>query len=180
ARGVVVNSQGELGLVHDDARAVHSLRVAPLPVMVPAGTPPPAPGDVSGPPVVAVLGYLYPDRGYEAVIDAAPQASQVLALGQPSRGHEDLTARYAAYAARRGIAWQVTGYVPDEQLARALAAVTVPGAPNPRVTASASVNTWNAHGRRVLVPDSPLGRELDQTRPGCVLLYDPEDPVALT
>ena len=60
-----------------------------------------------------------------------------------------------------------------------LAAVAVPVAPNPRVTASASVNTWNAHGRRVLMPDSPLGRELERSRPGHVRLYDPDDPAAL-
>ncbi len=180
ARGLVVNSQVELGLVHDDAGHVHSLRVAPLPVLTAAETEPDGPGAAaSNSPVVAVLGYLYPDRGYEAVIDAAPRASQVLALGQPSQGHEDLAARYAAHAAERGVAWQVTGYIPDGQLARTLAAVTVPVAPNRRVTASASINTWNAHGRRVLVPDSPLGRELDRTRPGCVLLYDPDDPAAL-
>ena len=105
ARGVVVNSQVELGLVHADARAVHSLRVAPLPVLPPAGTLPFAPGEVSEPPVVAVLGYVYPDRDYEAVIDAAPRASRVLALGQLSRGHEDLAARYADRAVQRGIAW---------------------------------------------------------------------------
>jgi GT2 family glycosyltransferase len=179
ARGVVVNSQVELGLVHDDARPAHSLRVAPLPVLVPERAGPASASRQPGAPQVAVLGYLYPDRGYEAVIDAAPRASRVLALGQPSLGHEDLAAKYAARAAKRGIAWQVTGYIPDDQLAVALADVTVPVAPNRRVTASASVNTWNAHGRRVLVPDSPLGRELDRTRPGCVLLYDPDDPAAL-
>ncbi len=182
ARGVVVNSQVELGLVHHDARAVHSLRVAPLPVLVPPGIEGDGPGAAAGRtgvPQVAVLGYLYPDRGYEAVIDAAPRASRVLALGQPSRGHAELAAQYAARAARRGISWQVAGYVPDDQLARALAAADVPVAPNRRVTASASVNTWNAHGRRVLMPDCPLGRELDRTRPGHVLLYDPDDPAAL-
>jgi GT2 family glycosyltransferase/glycosyltransferase involved in cell wall biosynthesis len=182
ARGVVVNSQVELGLVHRDAESVHSLRVAPLPVLAPAQDQHCGPGAAAGEtgaPQVAVLGYLYPDRGYEDVIDAAPRASRVLALGQPSRGHEDLAAQYAAYAAERGVSWEVTGYLSDVRLAQALAAVTVPVAPNRRVTASASVNTWTACGRRVLMPDSPLGRELDRTRPGHVLLYDPDDPAAL-
>ena len=182
AHGIVVNSQVELGLVHDDAQQVHSLRVAALPVSPRVQDDRSPPGEAAGergPVKVGVLGFLYPDRGYEAVIDAAPRASRVLALGQPSRGHEDLAAQYAVYAAERGVSWEVTGYLSDVRLARALAAVTVPVAPNRRVTASASVNTWNACGRRVLMPDSPLGRELDRTRPGHVLLYDPDDPAAL-
>jgi GT2 family glycosyltransferase len=182
AHGLVVNSQVELGLVQDDAQHVHSLRVAALPVPAPVRAACFRPGEATGetrPVQVGVLGFLYPDRGYEAVIDAAPEAGRVLAVGQPARGHEDLPDRHAAQAARRRISWAVTGYVPDDELAGVLAAVDVPVAPNRRVTASASVNTWTAHGRRVLMPDSPLGRELNRTRPGHVLLYDPDDPAAL-
>jgi GT2 family glycosyltransferase len=182
AHGIVVNSQLELRLIHDDARQVHSLRVAALPVLPSAwggrSLPAEAAGN-TGPATVGVLGFLYPDRGYEPVIDAAPEASRILAIGEAARGHDDVAERHAARAARRGISWQVTGYVPDEDLPGVLAAVDVPVAPNRRVTASASVNTWNACGRRVLVPDSPLGRELDRTRPGHVRLYDPDEPTAL-
>ncbi|HEY0936605.1 MAG TPA: glycosyltransferase [Trebonia sp.] len=183
ARGIVVNSQVELELVQDEAELVHSLRVVPLPVLTAVRAHRADSGEAAGrtgPAQVGVLGFLYPDRGYESVIDAVPGASRVLAIGQPARGHENLPAKYAARAAQRGISWEVTGYVPDEQLAGVLAAVAVPVAPNRRVTASASVNAWNGHGRRVLVPDSPLGRELNRTRPGHVLLYDPDDPAALT
>ncbi|MDQ2814171.1 MAG: glycosyltransferase [Actinomycetota bacterium] len=188
ARGIVVSSQVELALISGSCPDAHSLRLAALPVhpRPPAGDTgsgrPPVP---RGPAQVAVLGFLYPDRGYEAVIDAVPRpgrtpdAAGVLAIGQPARGHQDLPAVYAARAARRGISWQMTGYVPDDELAGTLAAAAVPVAPNRRVTASASVNTWNAHGRRVLMPDSPLGRELDRDRPGHVWLYDPDDPAAL-
>lgn len=182
ARGIVVNSQVELRLLHDSGPEVHSLRVVPLPVCPRppgAGAQPGPPLSLCNPAQVAVLGFLYPDRGYEAVIDATPEAGEVLAIGQPARGHQDLPAVYAARADQRGISWRMTGYVPDQELAGILAAAAVPVAPNRRVTASASVNTWNAHGRRVLMPDGPLGRELNRSRPGHVRLYDPDDPAAL-
>ncbi|MEO9151897.1 MAG: glycosyltransferase, partial [Lapillicoccus sp.] len=55
----------------------------------------------------------------------------------------------------------------------------VPIAPNRRVSASGSINTWIAHGRRPLVPDSAYSRELRRRSPGAVTLYDADSPGSL-
>lgn len=167
ARGVVVNSRVELALLGDAADAAHSLRMIPLPVDVAA----PATGADVVPGRVGVLGFVFPDRGYEDVLAALPGTAHLTALGRAADGHEDLPARYAAVADGR---WHCTGYIADDALAAELAATAVPVAPNRRVTASASINTWIAHGRRPLVPDSPYARELVAERPGTVTLYTPD------
>ena len=123
-----------------------------------------------------MLGFVYPDRGYEDVIAALPPGCSLLAVGRAAAGHEDLPGRYDRAAAGR---WSLTGFVSDESISAYLLAADVPVAPNRRVTASASVNTWLAHGRRPLVPDGPYARELAAGRPGCISVYDPDDPGAL-
>ncbi|WP_375492069.1 glycosyltransferase [uncultured Jatrophihabitans sp.] len=171
ARGVVVNSGVELGLMQDDAGSVHSLRRIRLPVE--RATPARAGSSPLPARSVAVLGFVYPDRGYDDVLAALPPHAVLTALGRASDGHADLAQHYAD---RAGPRWQLTGYVPDDELGAYLADVAVPVAPNRRVTASASINTWLAHGRRPLVPQGPYGREIARERPGAVELYDPDDP----
>ena len=120
---------------------------------------------------MAVLGFLFPDRGYEQVIAALPEGVELLALGRPAAGHEDLRDVLVAQAAAAGHLMQVTGFLPDAELAGWLRSVAVPVAPNARVGASASIATWIGHGRRPLVPDSAYGRELAERAPGTVTLY---------
>lgn len=191
ADGVVVNSWRELALLdtllagdpdgtEDPVQpGPRSVRCIPLP-MERAGDP----ADGAAPPdglagAVAVLGFVFPDRGYEHTIDELPSGVDLVALGRPAAGHEDLPAALGERAAAAGHRLQVTGFVPDRDLAAALAAAAVPVAPNRRVAASASISTWNAHGRRPLVPDSPYARELEQRTPGCVRRYDADQPGAL-
>ena len=175
ARGVVVNSRLELSLIEPPPDSLYSLRVAPLPVLVPPQLPARPAASVAGT-TVAVLGFVYPDRGYEDVLAAMPPDATLLALGRPSDGHDELAARYERAAAGR---WAMTGYLSDDELAARLLAADVPVAPNRRVTASGSINTWIAHGRRPLVPDSLYAREVSADRPGTVSMYDPDDPGAL-
>lgn len=171
ARGLVVNSGRELTLLerlNEQARSV--CRIA-LPVAVQ-----PTPRRVHPGREVVVLGFLFPDRGYEHTISELPAQVDLLALGAPSLGHENLPAQLARLAAAGGHQLHTTGFVPDEDLPLQLAAAGVPVAPNRRVAASASIATWLAHGRRPLVPDTPYARELASDWPGTVILYDPDVP----
>ncbi len=172
SRGVVVNSDVELEIVTPWSGAVHSLRRIRLPVETVDAAPRPA-GRAAE---VTVLGFVFPDRGYEDVIAALPEHAALLALGRASDGHDDLLERYATMAGGR---FRSTGFVPDDELAGHLLAAAVPVAPNRRVTASASINTWLAHGRRPLVPDGPYARELADTRPGALWIYDADEPAEL-
>jgi len=202
ATGVVVSSWRELELVQELHLTARSLRCIPLPVALPelptahessTGTTAEVqqigrtsaqvdrfegPPDV-GPSQVVVLGFVFPDRGYEHTIAELPPRVDLLALGRPSAGHDDLPEQLAALAARSGHRMQTTGFVPDADLPAALHAAGVPVAPNRRVAASGSIATWVGHGRRPLVADSPYGRELATRWPGALRLYDADAPGAL-
>lgn len=175
ATGVVVNSQLELRLAQQLDLRARSVRCIPLPVEhIADGA---RPDSLST--QVAVLGFLFPDRGYEHTIAELPTGVDLIALGRPSAGHEYLVETLTGLAAASGHRMTVTGFVPDADLAGELHRAGVPLAPNRRVSASGSINTWIAHGRRPLVPDSPYSRELHQRSPDCVTIYDADEPGSL-
>lgn len=178
ADAVVVASRHEQLLLAATLRAVRPAvadavlrrtRVVPLPV-------PPSPVDTSAgrrrtpvdrdraddrPLVVGTLGFVYPGKGLELVIDAASRAAddprvagrevRVVNLGRASDGHEGLLTELADRAAAAGVAWTSTGWVPDEELAGTLATVDVPVVAHQHVSASGSLATWWQHGRRPVV-----------------------------
>ncbi|WP_298888753.1 glycosyltransferase [uncultured Serinicoccus sp.] len=153
--------------------------VVPLPVEPDAGAAPrPSSSTTPAPLTVVTLGFVYPGKGLEEVVDAAASAArdprlrdravEVVNLGGASQGHEDLLAALAARAEEAGVRWHATGYVPDEALPGLLAAATVPVAAHRHVSASGSVATWLAAGRRPLLLDSRYARELAARLPGTV------------
>ncbi len=154
--------------------------VVPLPVEPdPGAVPRPSSADTPAPPLTVVtLGFVYPGKGLEEVVDAAALAArdprlqdravEVLNLGGASQGHEDLLEELAVRARDAGVRWHATGYVPDEALPGLLAAATVPVAAHRHVSASGSVATWLAAGRRPLLLDSRYARELADRLPGTV------------
>jgi len=169
ARGIIVNSRLELQLLDELTETAYSLRVIPLPVSLQPTPRPAEPGRD-----VVVLGFVFPDRGYEHTIAELPAGVDL--LGAASVGHEDLPDLLAHQAAESGHHLRLTGFVPDTELSDALASAGVPVAPNRRVAASASIATWLGHGRRPLVPDTAYSRELAQRWPGTLTIYDPDTP----
>lgn len=175
ARGVVVNSLPELRLLDALGDTARSRRVIPLPLPTPSvevPTTPPPWQQVS----VAVLGFLFPDRGYEHTIDELPPGVDLFALGRPSLGHEDLPAALDERARSTGHRVNCTGFIADDDLAAVLFGAAVPVAPNRRVLASGSIASWLAHRRRPLVPDSEYTRGLARRWPDTLTLYDPDLP----
>ncbi len=178
---VVVNSSHEALLLRALARTrgerwadrlAARTHVVPLPV----------PDDGRGAPqhatchrVVATLGFVYPGKGLEEVIDAAATltpAPQVLNLGWAAPGHEDLVDELARRAAAQDVTWSSTGWLSEEQLASWVASVTVPVAAHRHLSASGSINTWLGAGRRPLVTASRYTRELLTRMPGSLHLVD--------
>ncbi len=72
-----------------------------------------------------------------------------------------------------GIGFRCTGYVSDADVVQELRGVLVPLAPHTHVSASGSINSWIAAGRRPLVPAGRYVGELADRLPGSVCVYRP-------
>ncbi|MEO8830464.1 hypothetical protein [Lapillicoccus sp.] len=160
----------------DDAQTVaERTRVIPLPVERLRSAGPRVHTEGSD---VAVLGYLYPGKGLEDVIDAAARLRSrsrrvtVTNYGAAAQGHSDLVGELTARARSVGVEFLVTGYLTDGELAQALGSAGVPVAPHRHISASGSLNTWAAAGRRPIVRRGGYADELDARLPGAVVLAD--------
>lgn len=125
---------------------------------------------------IGLVGWVYPDKGHEEAIELAAalrstgRALGVAALGGVVAGHDELEADLARLADRLGVAWHVTGYLDDDALVRAMHETTVPVAAHRHPSASGSVNSWVAAGRRPILREHPSTVELDDLRPGAHLV----------
>jgi glycosyltransferase involved in cell wall biosynthesis len=177
--GVVVSSEHERALLAEHDVRARRVAVIPLPFDHPpfdhmpfddAGADP----QPAAPAIVGIFGFLYPGKGHAEVIAAlagrAPGV-EVLALGAPSAGHDDLVEHLARHSAAAGTCFRVTGHLDDAAVPGALRGVTVPVAPHRHVSASGSLNSWIGAGRRPLAPDNRYTREILARSPGTLLLY---------
>lgn len=167
---VVVSSHHEAALLADLAGPPRPVSVVPLPVQ------PPPPGLRPGPTdgQVTVLGFLHPGKGHGAVLEAMrtlPAGVGMVALGRAAEGHDDLVPALTVLAGAVGRGLRVTGFVADAELPVALRRAGVPVAPNPNVSASASLTAWLSAGRRPLVPVGRYPDELLRRSPGAVWPY---------
>lgn len=196
---VVVASRHELLLLaavlrwacpHQAEAVLSRAQVVPLPIERTAGQSrhdPGPEGAVDEVLTVVTLGFVYPGKGLEEVVDAAALAArdprlagrriEVRNLGRASEGHEDLLEQLQERATAAGVTWSTSGWVDDAELPRLLttSAATVPVAAHRHVSASGSVATWLAAGRRPLVLTSRYAEELADRLPGTVLLVRPPD-----
>lgn len=157
----------------EDARGT----VIPLPVFRAVYTTPSLdPAPVA--PVIGVFGFVYPGKGHRQVVRAAAALRRsgatvrVRVLGDAAPGHADEVEELVRTSRARGVPVEVTGRVPEVDLGRALRSVAVPVAAHRNVSASGSVNSWIAAGRRPLVRDGAYAREMDALRPGTITLFD--------
>lgn len=127
---------------------------------------------------IGVLGFLYPGKGVDAVIDAAGMLRAsghdvgVTNYGGVAPGHAEVVTALDARARAAGVPFTVTGYLPDDELASALRRTGVPVAAHRHISASGSVNTWLAAGRRPVVTRGAYVSELSRRLPGAVTLTD--------
>lgn len=155
--------------------------VIPLPVHAAPGPPGPA-GAVAGPvaaePVVGVFGFVYPGKGHRQVVRAvaalrrAGTMASVRVLGDAAPGHADEVEALVRTSRERGVPVEVTGRVAEDDLVRALRDVSVGVTAHRNVSASGSLNSWIAAGRRPLVRDGSYAREMAALRPGTIHLFD--------
>lgn len=174
AAGVVVSSEHERKLLLDalDGPSRVPIEVIPLPIdPLPAAAF--SPRDTA-PFTVGMLGYLFPGKGHREVLaELAGMPVTVLAIGRPSSGQEYLVGELTAAARDAGVGFRCTGYVPDVELTEELRRVSVPLAAHTRISASGSINSWIAAGRRPLVPAGRYVTELAERIPGALRIYQP-------
>ena len=147
----VVNSDHEASFFSADAPAPAVIRL-PIPVIDSPFDPEPG--------SVGVLGFLYPGKGHEDLIEALPDR-RLRFLGAVSHGHEKWAENLDA---------EITGWLSDAQLAHEMGRIAVPVCPHRHFSASGSLMTWLGAGRTVLVRDSDYAREIDAWLPGRVTL----------
>jgi len=181
AAAVVCNSEHEAELLREFTSAHAAPAVIPLPVQTTA--PLPVPEHLDG--AVAILGFVYPGKGHERAIDAASLVAvrpgvvhgrpRVVALGRASAGHEGDVDALRVSAHERGVSFEVTGYLSDDELVRRARHVSVPVIAHDHVSASGSLASWISAGRRPIVVRSRYMEEMAALRPGTVTLVDAVD-----
>lgn len=173
AAGVQVSSRYEAALLRAVDPDVVPVLVA-LPIQRPAVPPPVGDRPRLEGPTVAVLGFLYPGKGHDVVLEALERLGRpdvgLVALGRPSDGHEWLVDELTRRAGGRRLL--VTGYLADAALDGWLLAVDVPVMAPTHVSASGSVHRWIGAGRRPVALRTPYTAELEAARPGCLRLTD--------
>ncbi|CAD6009880.1 hypothetical protein [Agreia sp. COWG] len=175
AQGVVCNSVHELDVLKEFVDEAARAHVIPLPIDAEplAAVRPVGDGNI------AVLGFYYPGKGHIDVVRAAARIARttslragVVVLGRASIGHEGDLDRLARTAARLCVPFEVTGYLDDAELFERTRRASVAVAAHRHFSASGSINTWIASGRRPLVVDGRYTREVAGLRPGTVTLVD--------
>ncbi len=148
--------------------------VVPLPVMRPPRV---VRAVVDPEPVLGIFGFVYPGKGHRQVVRAAAALrragtpARVLVVGGAADGHADEVDDVCDLAEARGVPLEVTGHLPDERVAAALHRVAVPVVAHRNVSASGSLNSWLAAGRRPLVRDGAYAREMAALREGSLTLF---------
>ncbi|MET0144762.1 MAG: glycosyltransferase family 4 protein [Ilumatobacteraceae bacterium] len=180
ATTAIVSSESERRRLGDHA-IVGAVAVIPLPVREPASMPERSSirAGTAHTPVVGILGFIYPGKGHDEVIDALATVDRgdavVVAIGRASDGHEDLVPELAERARQGGHRFVTTGYLDDTAVAAWLASVDVAVAPATQPSASASLHAWIGAGRRPLVAASPYACEIAAHGDHLVTLYPPSD-----
>lgn len=124
-------------------------------------------------PRIAVLGFVYPDKGHAEAIDAgAAFGLGVVALGRCSDGHAELGEQLARRALDMGTTLEITGFLDDAQLVARAKAVAVPLVAAAHMSASASLLTWIGMGRRPLVVRNEHTVEMAELLGEHITLYD--------
>ena len=172
ASTVVVSSMHERLLLEDVVVRRDDVRVIPLPIRRSVR---PIEHRDSPRRVVGVLGFVYPGKGHEEVLGAMTSLDadvDFLSIGSASPGHESMIDELGSAADRLDRSFASTGFVPDDELDEVLRSVAVPVAFHRHVSASGSINSWIAAGRRPLVPRGRYVEEMEANSPGALWIHE--------
>lgn len=169
ATRVVCNSEHERALLAEHVGDVPHAVVVPLPCDR-------LPGDAASTPSrreVGVLGFFYPGKGHREAVDASaalPSPLPVVAIGRAAAGHEGELQALVDEAASLGVDCSSTGFLDDDALVARMRETLVPVVAHRHVSASGSLNSWIAAGRRPIVVRGAYFEEMAALRPGTTWL----------
>ncbi|MGV8873768.1 MAG: glycosyltransferase [Rhodococcus sp. (in: high G+C Gram-positive bacteria)] len=172
ATAVVVCSEHERLLLDELLDTRIDVRVIPLPIDIPTTFR--ERGDTTNR-AVGVLGFVYPGKGHEEVLHAMqslPTDVGLLSIGSASPGHETMIDELSRAATQLGRRFDSTGFVPDIERDELLRSIAVPVAFHRHLSASGSINSWIAAGRRPLVPRGRYVAEIEANSPGTLLIHE--------
>jgi glycosyltransferase involved in cell wall biosynthesis len=180
ADGWVTSSRHEQGLVAEHC-GVEDGVVIPLPVIAPDSLP--VARTVVRGPTIGLFGHVYPGKGHVETVEAVSRlrgearSATVLLIGGPGPGHEHEVDQLGILARTLGVRLHVTGWLDDDLALATMRGATVAVTGHRNLSASGSINSWVAAGRRPLVRDNPYARELQRLRPDAHHVYRDEELV---
>ena len=188
ARCIVHTDEGRRALIARGAVPAHVHTIPP-------GIAPPLPAPtggkafrerfrLAGRPVVSLFGFLAPSKGYEVALEALaglpPEVALVFAGGPRTEDMAPYADQLRARIAAAGLEGRVriTGFLPDEQVAEAMAASDIVIAPHTQATGSYSVTVPMAHGKPIVASDQACFVEACARIP-CLRIVPTGDAAAL-
>lgn len=126
---------------------------------------------------VTISGFVYPGKGHSEAIDALaglPEEVGLVALGQASDGCEWLVDELRAKAEACGRQFVISGYIDSSEWNARLRTAGVPLAAHAHISASGTIGSWIAAGRRPLVAASPYAAEIADRAPSALVCYQPD------
>ena len=141
--------------------------------------------DLEGFKVITLLGFIYPPKGHQILIEAMPNLSEdtmvVFAGGPSSEANEDFLQALHKLAKESKVdhRLRVTGYLSEQEMDCYLRATDIAVCPFSRISASGSLSTWISVPRPILASESPQVKELNSIEPGAISTFNPYSPAAL-
>jgi glycosyltransferase involved in cell wall biosynthesis len=134
--------------------------------------------------VITLLGMIVARKGHRLLLDAIPHlpADMLIVLaGGAAVGGAGFVAELADQIDSQGLLGRVriTGYLPESELERWLAATHLAVCPFETASASGSLATWISAAKPIVASDLPQIAELNRTVPRAIGLFRPYTAAAL-
>lgn len=135
-------------------------------------------------PVITLLGMIVARKGHRLLLDAIrhlPADMLIVFAGGAAVGGAEYVAQLARQIDSQRLLGRVriTGYLPEDELERWLAATDLAVCPFQTASASGSLATWISAAKPIIASDLPQIKELNSAVPGAIRVFQPYTPAAL-